>query len=81
MSSLLWMDYEAEFKNLVDTSHQIEEEANQTYFARLDDRVRRIIYRDTKYNVDFLYTAYVLKDTKVIQDYAVWLYELMASVL
>lgn len=79
--SLLWMDYEAEFKNLVDTSHQIEEEANAAYFAGLDERVRKIIYRDTRYNVDFLYTAYVLKDSKVIQDYAVWLYELMASVL
>ena len=79
--SLLWMDYEAEFDNLVDTAHQYEKADNQEYFAGLTRRVNRIVYRDTRYNVDFLYTAYVLKDEKIVEDYAVWLYELMASVL
>lgn len=31
--------------------------------------------------MDFLYTAYVLKEKKIMEDYAVWLYQLMASVL
>lgn len=75
------MDYEAEFENLVDTAHQYEMEDNREYFAELTNRVKKIIYRDTRYNVDFLYTAYVLRDKKVIEDYAVWLYQLMASVL
>lgn len=79
--SLLWMDYEAEFENLVDTAHRYEMQDNQEYFAGLTNRVKKIIYRDTRYNVDFLYTAYVLKDEKIIEDYAVWLYQLMASVL
>lgn len=79
--SLLWMDYEAEFDNLVDTAHQYEEKDNPEYFAGLTNRVKKIIYRDTRYNVDFLYTAYVLKEEKIIEDYAVWLYQLMASVL
>ena len=79
--SLLWMDYETEFDNLVDTANQYEKEANPEYFAGLTNRVKKIIYRDTRYNVDFLYTAYVLKEKKIMEDYAVWLYQLMASVL
>ena len=75
------MDYEKEFKNLVDEASQCEQDANPLYFAGLDNRVKNIIYRDTRYNVDFIYTAYILKDSKIIEDYAVWLYELMASVL
>lgn len=79
--SLLWMDYEDEFKNLVDTAHRYEQEDNAEYFAGLSTRVRKIIYRDTRYNVDFLYTAYVLHEPKIMTDYAVWLYQLMDSVL
>ena len=79
--SLLWMDYEIEFQNLVDTANRMEQEKNPEYFAELCERVKKIIYRDTRYNVDFLYTAYILKDSKIMEDYAVWLYQLMASVL
>lgn len=79
--SLLWMDYETEFQNLVDTANRMEQEKNPEYFAALCERVKKIIYRDTRYNVDFLYTAYILKDSKIMEDYAVWLYQLMASVL
>ena len=79
--SLLWMEYETEFQNLVDTAFQCEQENNQEYFAGLSKRVQKIIYRDTRYNIDFLYTAYVLNDDKIMENYAVWLYQLMDSVL
>lgn len=79
--SLLWMDYEDEFKNLVDMAHRYEQEDNAAYFDGLSARIRKIVYRDTRYNVDFLYTAYVLKEPKIMTDYAVWLYQLMASLL
>lgn len=79
--SLLWMDYEEEFQNLVDAAYQCEYNANVEYFSRLPKRVQKIIYRDTRYNVDFLYTAYVLKDAKVMEKYAVWLFELMAGIM
>lgn len=79
--SLLWMDYEAEFQNLVEAAFHHEEGKNQAYFSALTERVRKIIHRDTKYNVDFLYTSYMLDDDKVMRDYAAWLYELMDSVL
>ena len=75
------MDYEAEFRNLVDTAFECEREDQQTYFSTLNDRVVKIIYRDTKYNIDFLYTAYVLKDRKIMEKYAVWLYELLDAVI
>lgn len=79
--SLLWMDYEEEFERLVDVAHQLEVEDNQEYFDNMTKRVKKIVSRDTRYNIDFLYTAYVLKEQKIMEDYAVWLYELMASVL
>lgn len=79
--SLLWMDYESEFQNLVDTAFQCECNDNPDYFSSLSKRVQKIIYRDTRYNVDFLYTSYVLKDDKIMENYSVWLFQLMASVL
>ncbi len=79
--SLLWLEYEKEFKDLVETSFQCEKEANPEYFSKLDGRVLDIIYRDTRYNIDFLYTAFVLNDEKVIGDYARWLYRLMRPIL
>ena len=79
--SLLWMDYENEFKNLVETANRYEQQENPEYFASLSPKIHKIIYRDTKYNVDFLYTAYVLNDEKIMENYAVWLFQLMYSVL
>ena len=79
--SLLWLEYEKEFKDLVETSFQCEKEANPEYFSKLDGRVLDIIYRDTRYNIDFLYTAFVLNDEKVMGDYARWLYRLMRPIL
>lgn len=79
--SLLWMDYEEEFQNLVDAAYQCEYNANVEYFSKLPKRVQKIIYRDTRYNVDFLYTAYRLKDAKIMERYAVWLFELMDGIM
>ena len=78
--SLLWMEYETSFQNLVDTAFQCELDSRPEYFSKLSPRVRKIIYRDTRYNVDFLYTAYTLADNKIIEDYARWLFHLMDSV-
>lgn len=33
-------------------------------------RVHKIVYRDTRYNIDFLYTAFVLDEEKIMGDYA-----------
>ena len=78
---LLWSDYEPEFQNLVDDAFQCECTRYPDYYARLTPRVERIIYRDTRYNADFLYTAWLLQDEKIMTDYARWLYKLLASVL
>lgn len=79
--SLLWMDYETEFEDLAEASFQKEVEENPDYYASLSPRTSKIIYRDTRYNIDFLYTAYLLHDDKIMADYAVWLYELLVSVI
>ena len=79
--SLLWMDYEKEFQDLVEAAYQWEYHAKEEYFSKLPQRVQRIIYRDTRYNVDFLYTAYVMKDAKIMEKYAAWLFVLMDGIL
>ena len=79
--SLLWMEYENEFQNLVENAFQRSCTEDPAYYDGLPPRIRQIIYRDTRYNIDFLYTAYLLGDDKIMEDYAVWLYQLMASVL
>lgn len=78
--SLLWMEYESEFEHLVEASYARESRAKAEYFNSLSERVRKIIYRDTRYNIDYLYTAYVLDDKKIMNTYAVWLYELMVGI-
>lgn len=62
--SLLWMEYESEFEHLVEASYERESKAKEEYFNSLSDRVKKIIYRDTRYNIDYLYTAYVLGDKR-----------------
>ena len=79
--SLLWMEYETEFKNLVDAAFESEQNAKSDYFSKLSNKALNIIYRDTKYNIDFLYTAFVLQEEKIMEDYARWLYHLMDSIL
>lgn len=78
---LLWVDYGEEFQNLVDRSWEIQTGDEKAYFDRLPDRVKKIIYRDTRYNVDFLYTAYELGEDRVMENYARWLYRLMEGVV
>lgn len=78
--SLLWMEYESAFQNLVDAAYQCEYDGRPEYFAGLSKQVQKIIYRDTRYNIDFLYTSYVLGDDKIMSDYAVWLFRLLDAV-
>lgn len=75
------MDYGEEFQTLVDTAYKCEFNANKESFSSFEPNILKIIYRDTRYNIDFLYTAYILKEKKVITKYAIWLYELMLAVL
>ena len=79
--SLLWMEYSAEFQNAVEAAFECEKQRNPAYFAALPKRVLDIIYRDTRYNIDFLRTAYELRDEQIMAHYAAWLYTLMDSVL
>ena len=79
--SLLWMEYELEFEHLVEKAYARECSQKKEYFDALSQRVHKIIYRDTRYNVDYLYTAYVLKDEYVMTSYAVWLFGLMDGIL
>ena len=79
--SLLWTEYESEFQDVVDAAFQYECTEHPDYYAHLTPRVHHIIYRDTRYNADYLYTSYLLDDDKVMADYSAWLFELMASIL
>ncbi len=79
--SLLWVDYDSEFHDLVNSAFECEREENPEYFAGMSERVRNIVYRDTRYNVDFLYTAYTLGDERIMSDYAAWLFDLLDPIL
>lgn len=78
---LLWVEYEKDFQDLVQCAFECESRDNEEYFSQLSKKVQKIIYRDTRYNIDFLYTAYTLKDAKIMEKYAIWLYELMDAIL
>lgn len=78
--SLLWMEYEAEFEHLVEASFARESHDKEEYFRSISERARKIIYRDTRYNIDYIYTSYVLGDKKIMNTYAIWLYELMVGI-
>ena len=78
--SLLWMEYEAEFEHLVEASYARESLDKAEYFNTISEHAKKIIYRDTRYNIDYLYTAYVLDEPKIMNSYAVWLYELMVGI-
>ncbi len=58
--SLLWSEYEAGFQDFVDAAFHHECQCSPDYYAALSPRVEHIIYRDTRYNADFLYTACLL---------------------
>lgn len=79
--SLLWMEYEEEFEHLVEASYARESHDKEDYFRSITERAKKIIYRDTRYNIDYLYTAYVLGEKKIMNTYAEWLYELMSGIL
>ena len=79
--SLLWMDYDPEFHDIVDTAFECEREERPEYFAGMSEKVKNIIYRDTRYNIDFLYTAYTLGEDRIMSDYAAWLFGLMDPIL
>mgnify|MGYP002517084263 CR=1 FL=1 len=79
--SLLVPDHSARFQALVDAAFQCEKEANPEYYTRISPKTERNIYRDTRYNIDYLCTAYLLKEEKILTDYAAWLYQLLASIL
>lgn len=72
--------HESEFEHLVEASYKRESEEKEAYFHSINERAKKIIYRDTRYNVHYLYTAYVLNDEKIMNTYAVWLYELMVGI-
>ena len=52
--SLLWSEYEVAFQELVDAAFQYERSTAPEYYNSLTPRVEHIIYRDTRYNLDFL---------------------------
>lgn len=79
--SLLWMEYDTDFQNLADTVFSCQVTNNPDYFNQISKKTQEIIRRDTRYNIDFLYTAYRLNDDKIMTDYAVWLFQLMVCVL
>ena len=78
--SLLWMEYDSEFQHLADAVLPCDVAKDPTYYSRLSQRTRSIITRDTRLNIDFLYTAYLLDDDKIMSEYSRWLFHLLAPI-
>ncbi len=77
---LLWVDYELEYRELAEKAFECQRTAQKKLFDHMTRRRYNIIHRDTRYNVDFLYTAYMMKDAQILEKYALWVYQMMASI-
>ncbi len=77
---LLWVDYELEYRELAEKAFECQRTAEKELFDNMTRRRYNIIHRDTRYNVDFLYTAYMLKDDRILEEYALWVFQMMASI-
>ncbi|MEA5018696.1 MAG: cobalamin-dependent protein [Erysipelotrichaceae bacterium] len=47
----------------------------------MDERRKRLMYDDVIYNISFLMTSVYFNDKKIFATYAVWLYELLCSLM
>lgn len=47
----------------------------------MDERRKRLMYDDVIYNISFLMTSVYFSDKKIFATYAVWLYELLCSLM
>ena len=77
---LLWVDYELEYRELAEKAFECQRTAQKALFDRMTRRRYNIIHRDTRYNVDFLYTAYMMKDAQILNQYMLWVYQMMVSI-
>lgn len=77
---LLWVDYELEYRELAEKAFECQRTAQKVLFDRMTRRRYNIIHRDTRYNVDFLYTAYMMKDAQILNQYMLWVYQMMVSI-
>ena len=47
----------------------------------MDERRKRLMYDDVLYNISFLMTSVYFSDKKIFETYAIWLYELLCSLM
>jgi MerR family transcriptional regulator, light-induced transcriptional regulator len=72
-----------------DTNHiRIAQKIFDRHFAQdpklageMDERRRRLMFQDILYNFSFLTTAVHLEDEQIFSSYALWLYELLCSLM
>ncbi len=73
------------------TDQKIYETARQVYLKHFekdpnldqeyDDRRKRLMYDDILINLEYIKTAIVLDDGKIVMDYAIWIYHLLCSLM
>ena len=49
--------------------------------SEMDERRKRLMYDDVIYNISFLMTSVYFSDKKIFETYAIWLYELLCSLM
>lgn len=67
---------------------EIAQKVYNTQFAQnpsldklYDDRQKQLFYQDILYNIGYLHTAIKLEDKNIFTTYAIWLYELLCSIM
>ena len=64
-------------RRIFDAQLEADPKLNTLY----DERQKRLWYQDILYNISYLTTALQLKDNQLFPRYAVWLYELLCSLM
>ena len=78
--SLLLVKEEPEFQSLIEEVCRRQFESAGK-FVEYQGKNKEIIHEDIEYNIDFLYTAMSLGDSKIFETYAKWLYQLLCPLM
>ncbi|MDI6452324.1 cobalamin B12-binding domain-containing protein [Peloplasma aerotolerans] len=78
---LLFHQLTSQFSRVADVVYKKHFEVDQKLESEYDEYRKRKMYEDILHNLSFLQVAYQLDDEKVFKDYALWLIQLMVSLM
>lgn len=79
--SLMVVEQNSEFDRLTQEVFSCQLDRDEELKERLDESAKKSMYRSSRYNIEYLYTALTLQDEAIFCKYARWLYQLLCSVM